>query len=293
MPSNDAFLTLDVSDVLSAFKELEDQLRSKLETAVKSLAIQAEAHIREQANSKLHSRREAFLEELSWEQLDKGVFAVIIGEKARWIEDGVPPHNMIEDLLSSKSAKTSKSGSRYVVIPFKHSIGKTRSTAKQKVMVAALRSALRAKGIPYKKIERNADGTPKTGLLHSFNLAKPESQHRVGPPFVGPQGQHFQAHPAPGGREGPGGRPYLQGVRIYQSELKTEAGKVEHDEEGNPKVERNIFTFRTVSSKQKGSGAWEHPGLHPMGFIEETKNWAEQEWDSVIQPEILASLGLR
>jgi hypothetical protein len=192
-----------------------------------------------------------------------------------WIEEGMPPHEMIDNLLKSPKAKTSKDGSKYLSIPFKHNKGPTQQTAPQTSLTDTIKSSLkemnksRSKGnkIPYAKIETNPDGSPKLGLLHKFDIVdKPLKMSNSPGQGKGPVGAPMQ---------GPTGIPFLKGVRIYQN--KNAQGK----------VERTIMTFRTVSSKMKGTGRWFHPGLEPVKFLDQAFDWAMKEWETKMKPAII------
>lgn len=275
----DNLLTLDLRGMTEKLTAITEQVQEKLEVAAKKLSIQAHAHVAEQAATKLHSRLELFKDNLSWKELEPGVYAITVAGEARWIEDGMSQHEMLEDLLSSPKAKISKSGKRYIVIPFKHSKGPTSQTHIEKKMLQAIKTELQKRNIPYMKNEVNPDGSPKIGLLHSFDMEKPGIQGGpVRPGQFGPQGKSFAPNARPGSQEGPSDRPYLFGVRIYQKMV----------DEGQ--VQRGIFTFRVASESQMGSGKWMHPGLAPMHFLEETFEWCKTTWDTEIAPELLQGL---
>ena len=290
---NESMLFLDMSPLLEGLEDFKDQLIEKMGVAAHALATQADARIKEQAAQKLHSRLDQFLKGIEGPtEISKGVYAITLDASARWIEDGSEPHNMLEDLLASPKAKTAADGSKYLIIPFKHSKGPKSQTPQSKELLSALKKELQTKKIPYKKVERNGDGSPKTGLLHSFDMQNPKQQHRVPMGVEGPSGKKFAANTPSNGNAGPEGRPYLWGTRIYQTPKKNKQGGIEMGDDGHPKVERNIFTFRVASSKQTGSGMWDHPGNSPMHFMDDAFEWAKQEWDTNVAPEILRSLGI-
>lgn len=281
-------LKLDLSEVVGATKSLSDEIQKKLEVAAKHLSLQAHAHVKEQAAQKLHTRLEQYNENLDFEQLDKGTWAIIVREKGRWIEDGMEPHSMLDDLLASPKAKRAKDGSKYLVVPFKHNKGPTQQTPAQKEMLSALKQELKAQKIPYGKIERNPDGSPKVGLLHKMDLNKP-TQNRPGHGHEGPAGRPFAAH-SPGGAEGPTGRPYLWGVRVYQHLKKNADGSTKTDKKGRAQASREIFTFRVASSKMQGSNKWFHPGMAPVNLLDDAYEWAKDQWDNHIAPELVLGL---
>lgn len=284
----DSFLKLDLSELIKGYTDLTDDVKEKLVKSAEYLSQAGFTHLQELGSTKLHSRRDLFLNNISVEPLEAGVYAITVHQDAVWIEDGMPPHSMLEDLLTSPKAKTAKDGSKYIIVPFRHSKAPSRSTPQQKALLSAIKDELKSRDIPYKKIEKNPDGSPKMGLLHSFDIAKPEQQNRVPPGELGPGGDQFRANPIPTGQEGPGGRPYLWGTKVYQSPMKNQNGDVQMDSSGYPKADRNIFTFRVASSKQEGK--WNHPGLSPQHFLEDTYEWVKQQWEDQILPEILSSI---
>jgi hypothetical protein len=128
-------------------------------------------------------------------------------------------------------------------------------------LVTTIRAKLKKEGVPFKKIEKDANGSPRIGKLHTFDFSK--------------------------GRSGREGNPDLKGVSIYQTLTKT----------GN--VRRDIMTFRTVSSGPASQGKWIHPGYphdrtedgHGWKFLDRAEKWAWNEWESKILPEILSKYG--
>lgn len=284
----DLTLSLDLGDVVSEVKKVAKDLESKLGVAAQHLALGAYARVKDQAQAKLRSRLELFNENLHLETLEHGVYAVVVKQSARWIEDGMEPHSMLEALLRSPKAKTAKDGSRYLTVPFKHNIAPRKQTPLQSELLGSLRNALKTQKIPYQKIERNPDGSPKLGLLHSLDLHGPK-RNTPGPEAQGPMGRPYSPHSlGHSGEQGPEGRPYLWGVRIYQRLKQNPDGSQKMTGKGDAAVGRDIFTFRVASSKQ--TNKWMHPGSAPMGFLDDAYEWAKREWDEKIAPQILREL---
>jgi hypothetical protein len=281
-------LHLDLTEVVKHNEKIVQQVQEKLNVAAKQLAIQTHAHVKEEAARRLHTRRDMFLEHLDFEPIDKSTWAIVVKQKGRWIEDGMEPHSMLDDLLKSPKAKRAKDGSKYMVIPFKQNKGPTQRTPHQTEMLNSLKSALKAQKIPYGKIERNADGSVKTGLLHKMDLHGP-SQVRPGMGAQGPVGRPFATHTPGVGEEGPSGRPYLWGVRVYQKLKRNPDGSPKLGKGGQQMGTREIFTFRVASSKHPEK--FFHPGLAPMHFLEDAYKWAKDQWETKIEPEILKSIG--
>lgn len=288
-------LFVDVSGLVAGFEEFEAELKEKLAHAAELLSAQAHAHILEQASARLHTRLEQYTEHLEPpEQIASGLFAITLQPEARWIEDGLEAHNMLEDLLASPKAKTSKTtGQKYIIIPFKHSQGPKKLTPHGRQLKAAVLGELRKRKIPYNKVETHPDGTPKMGVLHSFDIANPDRQHRVRSGQEGPSGRPNAINTPGHGQAGPSGMPYLWGTKVIQGHKKNKHGEIELGKDGHPKVERSIFTFRVASASQAGTGKWDHPGTAAMLFFDDAERWARQELEHEVFPEILRGLGLQ
>lgn len=273
-------LNLDISALLSIQKGLEPAIRDSLNKAGAKLAQATHSHIIEQAQAKLHTRRQMFIEHLTvfpLEQSGQGVWIVNLDKKYRWIDDGMDEHEMLEDLLKSPKAKTSKDGSRYITIPFDHSPGKgkTGTTPAGKTLIDTIRGELKTRGIPFGKIEKGPDGKPLLGNLHNIDITKAPVKTAEGP------GQGWGA--VGDVRQGPTGIPFLQGIRISQKNVKD-------PKTGKESVKRSITTFRVASSKQAGKGMWKHPGLEPKHMLEEGAIWAAQQWERIVGPEMVAAV---
>jgi hypothetical protein len=164
--------------------------------------------------------------------------------------------------------------SRYLAVPFQLNKGQTQQTRAGMDLTNTIRSELKQRKIPYGKIERDQSGRARLGLLHSFDITKMPVKTHEGPgQGKGPVGQV---------RQGMTGIPFLQGVRIFQHAAKGAGGK--------QKVSRHIMTFRIVSSKHKGTGRWQHPGLKARNFFDEAADWALSQWEQQIVPRILKDM---
>lgn len=243
-------------------------------TAGAKLTAMTRAHIIEEANKRLHTRRDMYIENLSHRQVDENTWVIHLDAKALWIEDGMPEHSMIDDLLKSPKAKTAKDGSKYMAVPFQHKKGPTQMTPAQKTLLDTIKTELKNQKIPYGKTEMDSSGKPKLGLLHKFDIKNAPTKTANAPgQGKGPIGSVMQ---------GPTGIPLLQGVRIYQREVKGANGKTS--------VRRDIMTFRIVSSKMKGQGRWDHPGLVPLKLFPEGYEWAKKTWENEVLPDLMRQL---
>lgn len=279
-------LTINVDfGSLLGIEGLEDAAKAAMNDAARELTRMTHAYIIKQAHEKLHTRTQTYIDAMSIHQENDDCWVINLDAKARWIEDGMPRHNMIEDLLKSDKAKTSADGGKYVVVPFQHNKGPTQLTPAQANLLDTVKGELNkinkgrekmgASAIPYGSLETGADGKPKTGLLHSFDITKAPIKMANGPGTgKGPVGQVMQ---------GPTGIPLLKGVKIYQREVEDKKTK-------EKSVKRFIMTFRVASSKQLAEGGrWDHPGLPPVNLMEKGMQWAAETWDKEIADKVVAT----
>jgi len=252
-------LNFDFAEVLREHADQAHALQKELQVGVQALAASTHAHVLEEASKKLRSRHQTYTKATSLDRIADNVWAITLHKEALWIEDGMPAHSMIPALLASKKAKTARDGSKYMVVPFEHAKGPTQQTTEAQSITAKLRAELKTRKIPYQKVERNPDGSPKSGLLHKLNL--------------GGEQRGATAHNAPWAS------PVLDGVRIYQHVIKGQNGKTS--------VRRDIMTFRVASSKHFGL-KWNHPGLGGVHLIDDAFKWAGEHWEKEILPSIMA-----
>ena len=271
---------VDIRPISEMVNRAESELVPAVSRAVGDLSMQTHAHILERVQNSLHSSREIYVNALRYTAVNESTYVISLDRPAWWIEDGIQQGTeMIDWLLrqanpNAKPPKMSKEGHHYRVIPLQHNKGPTSQTKTQQELKETIRKELRSRGIPYGNLELDPTGKPKLGKLHSFNIMdKPlKTHHGVG------QGWGDIGKP----RVGATGIPFLQGVNIHQTEYK--------NKEGETKVQRQIMTFRAVSSKHKGTGRWVHPGLEAKKFFEEAQDWALQQWVQRIVPDIMRRL---
>lgn len=267
------YINIDAGD-LADLEDLGEAAESAMKKAAADLTAATRAKAIEIATEKLHSRRGQYVEALTHFQLDDHTFVVNLDKSARWIDDGMPEHNMLDDLLKSKKVKRAKDGSTYLVVPFQHNKGKQNMTPAQQRLLATIKTELAKVGATPNKIETNSEGTPKLGLVRSLDITKAPTSTgamRIG---SGPRGHVAQ---------GPTGIPLLKGIRIYQKEIK--------DKNGEAKVGRFVMTFRVASSKHKAQGGrWDHPGVPATNILEDAMKWALDQWENKVSPQIIASI---
>lgn len=254
-------VNLDISSLKDQLEKFKEELLSDIERGVKGMAQATRAHIVEDVQKSLHSYRQTYLDDLSDAvQIDDTLWEITLKETSTWIEDGRPdPYDMKPGLLNTQSAKsksgpkTSADGTKYRIVPMNQ--GKTPSSMSpntagyEQNMVNLVKSELKKRGIPYKKLEVDPKtGSPRIGKLHSMDIDS----------FT----------------PGKGNTPQLHGLSIYQTKQK------------DGSVKRSITTFRTVTEKGQ-DGKWIHPPVEARDFFDKAREFAEKEWESKWLPMIL------
>lgn len=267
------YMNLDISE-LTDLLGLPDAAEGEMKRAAANLTAATKAKLVELANEKLHSRRGTYLDALSHFQLDDTTWVVNLDKSARWIDDGMPEHDMLDSLLKSKKAKRAKDGSTYVVVPFQHNKAKQNLTPAQQSLLDTVKAELAKVGETPNKLSLGSNGSPRLGLVGSFDVSN--APVNTGSPRIG-------RGPAGAVAQGPTGIPLLKGVRIYQKEVK--------DRAGNSKVGRFVMTFRVASSKHRTQGGrWRHPGTPATNLMEQAMDWAVEQWSSKVAPAIIAGI---
>lgn len=238
-----------IADQMDNFKE---EIKAAVEESVRQLSAMTHAKVVELAQSNLTSTRKIYTDNLDYKEVVPGLWVVSLDQPALWIEDGRKAGDMTADLLK-KGAHVAKDGSRYKAIPFDYGKPSSQMDPSTRMLVSKIKSELKKAGIPFKKIEYNADGSPRIGKLHTLNISSPHPSPRA-------------SHPA------------LAGLTIYQSKG------------ANGKIRRDIMTFRTVSDHHKGT-KWIHPGRDAEHFFEQALQWAEEQWERDILPQVLDKYG--
>jgi hypothetical protein len=258
--------------------EVGPALKKIANDAGEELSKMVVAKAKEMAADKLHTRRKMYQDGLRTEKVGDDTWLVTLDAKVRWIDDGQSAFDMLKYLLASPKAKSGKNG-KYITVPFNHGPmgpqgddSRTGRTAAQQDLVNAVKKELKARGIPFGKIEKNADGTDKSGKLHSFTISNaPLKQDPGAGQRRGPVGEVMQGSKSPGQKSG---IPFLQGVSIYQKKGK------------DGKTKRSILTFRVASESQSGMAKWEHPGNAAVNILEKAAEEAVELWQKEVAPAL-------
>lgn len=246
---------IDAAAIAKTFKEFALEVEQDIQKAVANLAAITHAKVIQEANEELHSSRQPFMDSLGFEEVAPGIWVISVDEEGLWVEEGIEPNKDMKPDLLAHGAKTSKDGNRYKAIPFDYGKPPSQLTNNTQQLVTYLKQSLKKEKVPFKKIEFNQDGSPKTGKLHEFDFGNPGG--RMGGP-------------------GKGNTPAFKGLSIYQTITKS----------GN--VRRDILTFRTVSTGPGSADKWFHPGLAPKRFLDRALEWAVKEWEEKVLPEVLS-----
>lgn len=267
-------INIDISELLGLVK-IDEAVHTAAKTAGQALAAATHAYVEKEAQVRLRSRRQMFLEAVSmYHDESEDVWIVSLDAKAKWIDDGLEPHNMLDDLLKSPKAKTAKDGSKFLSVPFKHNKTPSSQTKAQKDLSSTIKAEFKKLGIPYGKIEKDAQGNAKLGLLHTVDITKQPLKAFEGPgQGKGPIGSVRQGHT---------GIPFLKGVQVYQRKVL--------DKQGKEKIQRDIMTFRMASSKQQDKGMWDHPGVEGAFIFDDAARWAQETWTKQVLPQFWDTL---
>lgn len=242
---------IDIDAISSEFGELKKEVNNDLKSTVGNLASMTHAKALELATDQLGSLQKTYKDNISFEQLEENLWVVSLDEKALFIEDGFVG-GFMEGLLKGKSSKVNAKGERYAVIPFEHSKNPSEQSEKARDLTNQIKAELKKRNINYRKPEYNPDGSPKLGLIKRFDVesAKLKDIHKDQP---------------------------LKGVAIYQK-MDDKTGK----------VRRDVMTFRVITEKHRGEGKWVHPGMKAKKILDQSFEWAMEEWTEKILPEVLS-----
>jgi hypothetical protein len=272
-------INVDLSQLASSVSP--EKLERLGEKAARDLTTLTRGKLIELAQSRLKTSQALFIENLSVIEEDN-VFIISLHKDYSWINDGREPFNMIPGLLNGDKVKTNAQGHKYVVVPFKNTAGQTGPTQihpEQRKMVTAIRGELKKQNISFAGIEKDDQGRPKLGRLHTLNLKTPKKNQEGPYQGQGAIGQPRQGHSF----ASPANQQLLGGAAVYQHE-------VANKKTGKMEVKRSVITFRTASETQLGTGMWDHPGNQRTGIFEDGYEWALNELNTNVIPELIKNM---
>ena len=252
---SDLKFDIDVEGIAQEFGDLKEDLKMDLQKSAESLASMTHAKLHELSRDNLSSLSKMYSDAISFSNPVPNLWVVSLDmEKAGFIEEG-RKSGFMKELLNGKSAKTNAKGEKYAVIPFKHNKAPTEQSQKARQLANEIRDVLKKEGISWGKIEKNADGSPRVGRLHTIKnptTARQRPEHKSG---------------------------LSEGIAVYQT----------RDKAGN--VSRDIMTFRVISEKHRGEGLWNHPGRAGDKLMDKALDWAMKTFDNEILPTIFEKYG--
>lgn len=150
--------------------------------------------------------------------------------------------------LGGSKAKTAEDGHRYVVIPFRHSIGSAAILAYSgKAKAADLATELKkvAKDYGLNRMVRNATGQVVPGPVRRVPNSAPV-------------------------------HPYLRGLTRIQNPVsgRTPSGK--------QRGQGTLMTWRVMSENSDAS-KWQHPGIAGANILKDVDSWVDRELNNVIR----------
>lgn len=246
---SDLNFEINVEEIAESFGELKEKVKKDLIAGVQSLATMTHAKTLEIAGTKLKSLKEKYMENVEFDSPEEGLWVVTLKKPAMFIEEG-RKSGFMSELLTGKSSKISKEGKRYAVIPFEHSKKPSQQSAKANELANQIKTAMKEKGIPWKKLEVDESGSPRIGRLHSFSIDNP----RMRPEHKGS---------------------LTKGISVYQTK-----------DPSTGKVRRDVMTFRVITDDHKQEGLWNHPGMKAAKIMDEAFEWAMDTFSREILPEI-------
>jgi len=251
--ANDSGFKLDIN-----FDQFRQQL-SKISgieniflNALDVVAVQAYSEAVRLAQNKLRSTRNLYLENLILEKpksKKNPVYIIVLRDKATWIEEGVPAHNLKKTHLKNRNS---------VVIPFKHNQNiPSLMSSKQQVIYNEIKKTLKKEKISLKNPITNTQGVPVISTVKKIIPAA----------IITDVPSQFKSKQT--------GKSILNNLTIYQHETKTPKGK---------SVQKTIMTFRTLNKNSKG---WDIPELKGVKILDEVFSWILENYLKIITEQLI------
>jgi hypothetical protein len=291
---------VDVSQAAALMSRTREEIEDKVVNSVEMLSIAAHAYITNLANTQFAQddfKRQFYLglgkyakdasgestkddridqsaKNLRWIKVADGIWVVELDERAQWLEEGRAETFMGEWLLKpgAKGVKRAKDGSLYRAIPFKQTEGKADAPGTKPLYPELIRKQAARQKISLTKIEKNADGSPKLGVLHKLDM-KPTSTQAQSPDMYSKPRSIEDALKS--GLKPHSGIYKLEGAVVTQRQVKGRGGKT--------KVKKETVVFRVISSKHKAEHRWFYPTVKPLNAFGQAYEWANKQWETIIK----------
>lgn len=283
--------TVNMHEVSQKLNQAIDIVQNDVTEAVKTLSASTHAFVVKKGQDQLKGYAlsqwmdkkpgSSTLSNVRWTEIAEGMYVVEIDESLKWIEEGRSEISMATEqwLLKGpvvprgqKGVHQAKDGSKYRAIPITQmkGAGSGAGDTSTPALAAIIKQALKDNSVSLKRIERNADGSPKTGILHRIDMSSYEPSRAIA-------GFHSQPRsPADALRSGlkpHEGHFLLGGLAVMQRE----------DPKSKHGVKREAVTFRMVSTKHQAEGRWMAKAVQPLNAIPEAYEYAKREWEKILQ----------
>lgn len=158
-------IKIDLSNLVEEFDMNVAQIQSLGEELIEKISNNYYSAIRKEVNDNLKSTKNIYLKSLKLEKINLFERELILsGWLPNALENGYPSFDMKIGFLNSKKAKVSKSGIRYLTIPFLWSVNKSEGKKKIPKEIAAI---LKRENKPLREID-----LPENYRVHEIkNLA--------------------------------------------------------------------------------------------------------------------------
>lgn len=176
----------------------------------------------------------------------------LVGDMPNNLEFGMPPYDMKTvrpGWLGGAKSKVSKDGTRYVIIPFRHSptgAANLRYTGKARDinLQPELRRVVKDFGLD--RMVRLGTGAIATGAVRRATPGAPGTAGKAIP------------------------HPWLKGLTRMQHVSETGAGSAQ------------FLTWRIMSEKSD-PGSWQHPGLEAANLLKEVDRWVDTQLKTIVE----------
>jgi hypothetical protein len=285
-------IQVDISELAEKLKTTRDLIQNRVVEGIKNISLQTHEFILNAANeyfARDEVKRQMYLglgkfgkgatvkgtphpmidrrtKFLVWTEITRGLWVVDLDPKAQWLETGAESRFM-DWLLTGKSAKTAKDGSKYAVIPFVQTRGKKTAPGASPGLAEVVKKALEKSNIDLHETVLDDNGNPKIGVIHKLNIKPKFTQQQAPSLYSKPRG--FEEAMATGlGQHS--GIYKLKGLVITQKLNK----------EGNPVKETVVF--RVISEKHRGF-RWMYPKVDGAKLFDDAYDFANQRFEKMVK----------
>lgn len=237
-------LNINSDEIINKVNGLANDLKQDLSNAIESVAEYAYEDIKKQAKEHLGKKYHFFEENLHIDKVGDN-WVITLEGPAVFLDQG-RQRAFMEYLLKGKGK---------AVIPFRHSDSARGDSSPIKQEYAeTIKRILKEKKIDMSKIETDSSGSPRIGVISSFNVKSSFPTPRASTPG-------------------------LYGLSVVQT--KNNKGQ----------VSKSLITFRTITREHEAEGKWYHPAQTKMGSFEKASQKALEFWNKEVVPKILAKYG--